>query len=81
VMGNNIAQRIEPKKRKLGEHAALIGDGSGKHHVKSGKAVRGYQEKIVSQFIEVPNLASGQQLEAGEICFPNNCAHVRRCHE
>jgi hypothetical protein len=43
----------------LREHAALIRNRSGKHDVKRGKAVRGYEKQIIADFIEVTNFASG----------------------
>jgi hypothetical protein len=80
-MGNNVAEGLKPEERELGEHAALIGNRSGKHDVKSGKAVGGYEKQIVSQLVEVANFASGDQFESGKIGFPNYSAHIRRCHE
>jgi hypothetical protein len=80
-MGNNVAKGLKPEQRELREHTALIGNRSRKHDVESGKPVRGNQEQIISHFIEVADLPAGQELEPGKICFPNNSAHVRRCHE
>ena len=60
VIRNNVAQGLEPEQRELREHAALIGNRSGQHDVKRGKAVRGYQKQIVAEFVEVANFAPGQ---------------------
>ena len=34
VIGNDVAEKIEPEKRKLGKHPALIRNAGGQHHIK-----------------------------------------------
>ena len=44
VIGDHVAEEVEPKERKLGQDAAFIGDRRGHHHVESRKAIRGNDE-------------------------------------
>ena len=57
---------LEPKKRQLRKHPALIGYGGRQHHVKSGKAIRCDEEKVVSNFVDVANLPPGRNLSPGK---------------
>src|SRR4029077_9381322 len=88
MVGDHFAQQIEPEQRKLREHAALVGNRRGHHHVKRGKAVRRYNQQPVPQIIDVPNLASCCRGDTGKTGFANNfhcgaCAHgsgsLRKC--
>ena len=67
VVRNYVLQQIEPEKRKLCEDAAFIGNRRWKDDVESGEPVRGDNEQLVAEIVDITNLAAGGGREAGEL--------------
>ncbi len=61
VMGNDISQFFEPKQGKLREDAALIGNRRGQDHVKCGQAVRGHNQQVAVNLVNVADFAATQK--------------------
>ena len=57
VVGHDVGQVPEPEGGEGGEDAALVRDGFVHDHVKGGHAVRGHQQEVVAQVVDVPHLA------------------------
>lgn len=66
MIGNNVAQKFEPEKRKLSQHLAFVGDLRRQDMVESGDAIGGDEEQIVTNFVDVPYLASCMQRQSGQ---------------
>ena len=81
VVRNDVGQFVEPEKRKLGEHAALIGNGRGKNDVECRKAVGGDDQQTIAEVVNVANLSAPKKFEPRKFCLRNNGAHLGRSHE
>ncbi len=69
VVGNYILQQTEPEKRKLRKDAALVGNRRGKDDVESGEPVRGDDQELVIEVVNVADFAARNGRQAGELRF------------
>src|SRR5260370_38237652 len=58
---------MEPEKRKLGQDTALVGNRRGKDDVERGETVRGDDQKLVAEGVDIADLAAGGWREGGEL--------------
>jgi len=70
VVGDCILQQMEPEKRELRKDTALVGNRRGQDDVESGEPVRGDDEELVVEIVNVADFASRNGHQAGELCFP-----------
>ena len=61
----NIAEPLEPKRRNLIEHCALVRDWVGQNHVKSRDAIGNDEEKCFPKIEDFAHLATAQFVDAG----------------
>jgi len=71
-MGNDVAEKVEPKERKLREHPAFVGNRRREDDVESGKAVRRHDEQAIAEIVNVPDLPTPGQREVGKMSLPDN---------
>src|SRR5262249_54095472 len=57
MIGNDVAQKVEPEQRKLSEDFSFIGNGSCKNVVERRDPVRGDEEQVVPQFVDISDFA------------------------
>jgi hypothetical protein len=69
---HNALQKIEPQKRELGEDPALFGNTCGQNAVKSGDPVRGDQEQMSIQVVQVADLTAGMKRKLWKVGLQNN---------
>src|SRR6267378_3232896 len=67
VVGNYILQQMEPEKRKLRKDAALVGNRRGKDDVESGEPVRGDDQELVVEIVDVADFSARNGRQAGEL--------------
>src|SRR5258708_12982808 len=60
---------VEQKKGKVGEEGAVGGNRRWKDDVESGEPVRGDNQKLVAEIVDIADLAAGGWREAGESRF------------
>jgi len=71
VIGNELAEVIEPEERELGKDAPFVRDPGAEHVVKGGDSIGGDEEKvgrrILRERIDVANLATRGDRKVTEI--------------
>src|SRR6266852_5312880 len=72
VVGNDVLQEIEPEERELSQNAALVGDWRGKDDVEGGEPVRGDDQELVAEIVDVADFAARSRCQAGELRFPHD---------
>ena len=82
MVGHQVAKKLKPEKRNLGQHPALVRDAGGQHVVKRGNAIGGHeQQTVLIQMVNVAHLAAGVQLQFGEVGLQQNGVEKLRVHE
>ena len=66
VVGANELGEVEPEPRELGEDLALERDERGQDVVEGRDAVRGDDQELVADLIDVPDLALLEKSESGQ---------------
>ncbi len=69
MVGDHVAQKIEPKQRHLRQHASFIGDAGGKNVIESGDAVRSDDQQTIAVLIDIAHFSPPAQLQAGHMRF------------
>ena len=70
VVGYEVAKQIEPEKRNLRQHPALVRDAGGEDVVEGGDAVGGYEQQTLAvQYVHIAHLAAGVEFEFREVCL------------
>ncbi len=72
MVRNDILQEVEPEKRKLGEDAAFVGNGSRKNNIEGGEPVRGDDEQLFAEIVDIADLPARGGGETGEMRFSND---------
>ena len=67
VMRNDVRELLEPEKRKLRQHAALIGNRRGENDVEGREPVGGDDQQAIAELVDVANLAAAAKLQSGKI--------------
>jgi len=67
-----VAQKVEPENRELGQHFALVRDAGGQNVVESRDAVGGDDEKFVAHAIDIAHFAASMKISARKIRFQND---------
>jgi hypothetical protein len=63
VVRDDLAGRLEPEDRHLGEHLALVGNRVGEDHVVGADPVRGDHDQILVRVVDLADLAGGMELQ------------------
>ena len=61
VVGDDVAEPVEPPQRQLGEDPALVGYGRGQHNVVHGDPVRRDENQVLAVGVDVTDLAGVHQ--------------------
>ena len=69
MIGNDVAQQIQPEEGERGEDAAFVGNRRGEHVVEGGKPVCGDDDQEITGGVHVAHLASRMPLDAGQAGF------------
>src|SRR5215469_7624615 len=72
VIGYDILQKVEPEKRKQRKYASLIGNWRWQDHVERREPVRGHDQQLVAQLVNVAHLAAHARRQPGELSFPQD---------
>ena len=64
VVRDDIGQLVEPERRQLRQHLALVGDAGAQHVVEGGDAVGGDQEQRIAQVVDVAHFAGAKPRDA-----------------
>src|SRR6187200_221639 len=77
-MRHEIAHAFEPERRQLRQDPALVGNPRSEHVVKRRNPVRCDEQQVVTDAIDVANLAAAMQLQIGEVGLEKRrcCNHV-----
>ena len=78
VVGDGIAQQIEPEERHLREHAALAGYALGQNAVECRDTIRGDNEQIPADAVDIADLTAGHPRNAGQVGGGENSRHSLR---
>jgi len=68
-MGDDIFHFFKPESGHLIQNHALAGDGIRHNNVKSGNAIGGYNQQIITDGINIAHLAATDQIQFVEVCF------------
>src|SRR5947199_7829948 len=79
VIGHGVLEMVEPESRHLRQDFALIWNGRREHDVKCGKPVGGDNEKVLTEIVDVANLAPAVERDTGKIGFDNSCHLASLC--
>ena len=60
-MRHEVAHALEPERRELREHLALVGDARAQHVVERGDAIGRDDEQVVADAIDVANFSAAVQ--------------------
>jgi hypothetical protein len=71
-----ILHLTEPVDRYPGKKFAFSRDAVGKDYIKGRNSVRCYQEKTVSEIIDVPDLAASDEFDVRHICLQDDFFHL-----
>ena len=74
MVGDDVLQELEPKKRQLRQNAPFAGNARRKHIVECRDAVSGDEQQAVffRQAIDVTHFSAGMQLQPGNLCLQND---------
>ncbi len=68
MVGHDIAEKLEPEQRYLGQDVAFMGNAGGQHIVEGGNAVRGHEKQMLAaQAVHVAHFAAGIEFEVREV--------------
>src|SRR5690606_10913380 len=81
VVGDDVAEPLEPPHGQLGQRRALVGDGGGQWHVVDRDAVGGDQQQVTSVGVQVADLARVQVLHARHRSCPSSRGRRGRTKE
>jgi hypothetical protein len=82
MVGDNVAQEIEPEEGKLREHTAFMRNARGEHVVERRDAVGGYEKQMfIVEMVDVPDLAAGVELEFREVSTKQNGVEKLGAHD
>jgi hypothetical protein len=71
VVRHEVAHPLEPERRELRQHFALVGNAGAEDVVEGGDAIGGDEEQVVSDLIDVADLAAPVEFQIGEGRFEN----------
>src|SRR6266849_5350562 len=72
MVGDDVLQEIEPEERELSQNAALVGNGRGKDDVEGGKPIRGDDQQLAAEIVDVTDFAARGGFQAGELRLSYN---------
>ena len=72
MIRDDVFHHLKPEQRNLRQHLALFRDPTSENEVESRNAIRGNDQELVSDCINVPDLAASEQLESRQGCFQLN---------
>ena len=72
MCGREVAQKIEPEDRKLVEQAALNRDSGRQNIIERRDPVRGDDQELAVNAINIADFATSVALDAGQIRFQND---------
>ena len=73
VRRRSARSAVEPERRNLREHLALVGDAGAEHVVERRDAIGGDDQQAVAEVVEVADLALAIGRAAGERGVENGC--------
>ena len=71
-MRHEVADVIEPERRQLREHFALVGNAGAEDVVERGDAIGGDDEQVLAEIVDVANLAAPRERQAVEMGFEDD---------
>ena len=77
-MRHEIAEMIEPERRELREHFALVGNARPEHVVERRDAIGRDDEQVLAEIVDVADFAAPRERETGEIRFEERRRSSRR---
>jgi hypothetical protein len=77
MIGADVGGEIEPEAGELGKDLSLVGDEGGKDKIKGRYPVRGDDQELVAQIIDVPDFSFFKKRELGDVDFRNRLVHGR----
>ncbi len=75
VVWNNVGHLVEPEDRKLVENLTFFGDAFIHDDIKSGQAIGGDDQKILTKIEDVADFAAINHLQGRHVAFKDNSAH------
>ena len=75
MVGDDQPDEIEPELRELGQDLALVGDERGQDPVERGDAVRGDDEELVADLVDIADLALLVKRQTGKLDVTDGVFH------
>jgi hypothetical protein len=82
MIRDDVAEQFEPKKRKLREDTALVGNWRRQDDIERGEPIGRNHEQPVAQVVDITNFPTNQRLDAHKMGFADDfrcrtCGHER----
>ncbi len=82
MIGYQVTKKLEPEKRDLRQHPALVRNTGGEHIIEGGDPVGGdEQQTLLVEEVDVADFAAGMQLQFREVGLQENGVEKLRVHD
>ena len=78
MIGDDVFHHLKPEQRNLRQHLAFLRDPASEDEVKSRNTIRGNNQELIFDRINVPDFAASEQRKSRQCCFQLN---RRSAHE